>query len=536
MSGLGIIGRALAAGLSGAGEGMAAGVQQDMRDQSRAKEIEEMRDAEIAKSSAIAKYTNSLANAPADRAGALIRASAGERVPVLAGPVSNIDDSSAQAIGLPRGLSGNVADMRAKYSAMLSNPSATDAQKQNVRDVLAQIDAQAGAAQKQAQGAVDGQTRAHTPQELISLAYSSAVANGDVQVAAALKAMIPDKTLKIGKDEAIVDAANPSRVIFANTAGTDKERMKIEADRSAMDVKGRQEAILKAMQLDPLGINAPPGGYVKALSAGAGAQPSEQAPSGTIAERLQGKTGDAALAELPPPVAARVKAILDGRESFPSTARNNPRSAQLLDLAAQVDPGFDAINFNKRNQTAVAFAKGKQGDAVRAANQAIAHAGSLYDSIEKLNNFSGLATPLNWIVNPVQKAFGDERQGVFEQKAVAVASELRKVFAGSGGGSLAELNKWEESFPVSGSQAAQKAYLMSGMELLHGAVDNLQAQYENGMGKVDGTHSLITPKSQAILDKIHGRPTQAGIPNGGAPANSGVPSDISELLNKYGGH
>jgi hypothetical protein len=506
MSGLGIIGQALAAGLSGAGEGMAAGVQQDMKDQSRAKEIEEMRDAEIAKSSAIARYTNSLVNAPADRAGALIRASAAGEVTGEPKPVTNLTgaDPTSQyqtPDGSPvEGLKGNYVDLKAQLSR-IADPNDRAA-------ALAQLDRQFAADTASAK-AIAG-PRMRTPDEALADAIQKAKASGDLQALAALKAMIPDKTLKIGKDEAIVDAANPSRVIFANTAGTDKERMKIEADRNSQEVKGRQEAILKAMQLDPLGVNAPPGGYMKALSGDVGAQPSGQETGGTIAERLQGKTGDEALRELPGPVASRVKAILDGRESFPSTARNNPRSAQLLDLAAQVDPSFDAVNFNKRNQTATAFAKGKQGDAVRAANQAIAHAGSLYDSIEKLDNFSGMATPLNYITNSVAGVFGDERQGVFEQKAVAVASELRKVFAGSGGGSLAELKEWQGSFPVNGSQTAQKAYLMSGMELLHGAVDNLQTQYENGMGKTVGMHSLITAKSQAILNKIQGRPAPDG--------------------------
>lgn len=488
--------------------------QQDL-DKSRS-ELEQQ------KQLSIMKATADLANAPANRAGALVADSSSGQVQAQAAPVTQLSGGGVKtkitnSDGSPTpAFQGDYQAWKDRLS-VISDP----VERANA---LAQLDRQKSSDQATAQAGAG--IRSRTSQEAIADAYSKAVASGDVQAATALKAMIPDKTIKVSKDEAIVDAANPSHVIFSNTAGTDKERLKIEADRNLQDVKGRQEAILKAMQLDPLGVNAPAGGYMKALSGDAGTQPSEQDTGSTLSERLQGKTGDDAMRELPGPIASRVKAILDGRESFPSTARNNPRNAQLLDLAAQVDPSFDAVNFNKRNQTAAAFAKGKQADAVRAANQAVAHAGSLYDSIEKLDNFSGIASPLNYIVNPAEKFFGDSRQGVFQQKAVAVASELRKVFSGGGGGSLSELRSWEESLPVNASQVAQKAYLISGMELLHGAIDNLQTQYEAGMGKTSGMTSLITPKSQAILDKINGNAVgTAAFPSAGPgnPAPDGIP-------------
>jgi hypothetical protein len=529
----------IAGALSGAGNSVAqsAGDFQKFSDtaamKARDAEIEQAMlkhraDANVEMSNRIADYNNGIANAPANRAREIMAGVSGQ-VPVDA---DQIGPSSAKALGMfTDGISGNVSKLRERFAKIAADPSATDVQRSNASDVLDQVNAQAAAQQ-------GGSMRDMTQHERLAAAYEAAMAKGDLQAAALLKAAIPEKTIKVGQNESIVSATDPTKVIFANTAGIDKERQKIEADRDMQSVKGKQEAILAAMRLDPLGINAPPGGYVKALS---GKSDDTLAPADggdapvTLAERLQGKTGNAALKEMPVAVANRVKAILDGRESFPSTARNNPRSAQLLDLAAQVDPDFDAVNFNKRNQTAAAFAKGKQGDALRAANQAIAHAGSLYDSIEKLDNFSGAATPLNYLVNPTEKFFGDERQGVFHQKAVAVASELRKVFAGSGGGSLSELKEWQESFPVNASQHAQKAYLMSGMELLQGAVDSLQTQYENGMGKASGMKSLISPKSQAILDKINGKAPSSTNPSDAAPSASNVPDIFSQADAILGG-
>lgn len=376
----------------------------------------------------------------------------------------------------------------------------------NKQKLLDSIYAQMAADQNTVNSGSSGQMRDATPQEVAMIAYKNALADGDFRAAAQLKAMIPEKTLKVGKDESIVDASDPSKVIFANTAGADKERMKIEADAKRQEVKGRQDAILNAMKLDPLGINAPPGGYMKALS---GAEPNttgQTQSEGTLAERIQGKTGADVLKELPPAISNRVKAILDGRESFPSTARNNPRNAQLLDLAAQVDPSFDAVNFNRRNQTAKAFASGKQGDTVKSINQTISHVGELYDAIDKLDNFNGIASPLNYVVNPAQKyLLGDSRQGIVQQDIQAVASELRKVFSGSGAGNLTELKEWQDSMPLNASKEAQKAYLVNGIHLLYGAMDAMQNQYEAGMGPtIAAKKPLITPKSQAILNKIMG--------------------------------
>lgn len=227
-------------------------------------------------------------------------------------------------------------------------------------------------------------------------------------------------------------------------------------------------------------------------------------------------TGDDFLKTLPQGRATLIRMINDGNvQVTPQLLTKNPG---LLAQTGQAFPDFDQKDYNSRYQTAVAFNKGKQADAVRAANQAIYHMGGLNEAIGSLNNFNGVASPLNYIVNPVEKAFGDTRQGVFEQKAQAVASELRKVFGGSGGGSLAELEEWRKSLPVNASQEQQKAYLKSGVDLLNGAVSALQNQYEKGMGKAAAGRSLLSPESQKTLDVINGKPSTTQPPAAQSPA------------------
>jgi hypothetical protein len=213
-------------------------------------------------------------------------------------------------------------------------------------------------------------------------------------------------------------------------------------------------------------------------------------------------TGDQFLNTLPAHVQPLIKKYANGELSLTPQMTKTPAGASLLQAVTQYDPTFDATNFQKRQQTANAFAKGPQGNAVRGANQALYHMGRLYQNIENLDNFSGIATPLNAPVNFVEKTFGDPRQSQFKQTVHAVGSELRRVFAGAGGGSLQELKDWENSFPVNASKEQQKAYLMNGVELLHGGLDALNQQYQQGMGLNKNVNDLLAPSSRVVYEKL----------------------------------
>jgi hypothetical protein len=225
------------------------------------------------------------------------------------------------------------------------------------------------------------------------------------------------------------------------------------------------------------------------------AQPAQQ----TMPQNL---TGDDFLKTIPPSAATLVKKYATGELAVTPQMTRTPQGVQLLTAITQYDPKFDATNYQKRQQTANAFAKGPQGNAVRGANQALYHMGRLYQNIENLNNFNGIATPLNAPVNYLEKTFGDPRQGQFKQTVHAVGSELRRVFAGAGGGSLTELKQWEDAFPENASKEQQKAYLMNGVELLHGGLDALNQQYQQGMGLNKNVNDLLAPSSRKVYESL----------------------------------
>lgn len=213
-------------------------------------------------------------------------------------------------------------------------------------------------------------------------------------------------------------------------------------------------------------------------------------------------TGDEFLNTIPPDLRSKVKLISEGKYPIGQRFANTPAGSELLTLASQYDPSFDATDFNKRNRTATNFASGVEGRGVRAVNQTLYHMNKLNDSIDRLNNFNGLGKLLNPITNYVEEgAFGDVRQGQFTADVKAVASELRRVFAATGGGGLTELEKWEQTFPLNATKEQQKAYLEEATGLLGGAMQALNDQYTAGMGKAP--KNLYNQKAIDTLSKIN---------------------------------
>lgn len=234
-----------------------------------------------------------------------------------------------------------------------------------------------------------------------------------------------------------------------------------------------------------------------------------------------GLTGEDFLATLPAGVANTVKAIADGKMTPPRTI--NGKINPLLVMVTQYDPTFDATDFALRNKTAQDFSSGgKSGQKVQAINLALHHAAQVSDAIDALNNSDTLPALINPVVNTFeQKVLGDTRQGVYQQKANALAEELKKIYAGAGGGTLAQLENWQRSFDPNAGKAQQQAYLKGGMELLQGAINSLQENYTRGMGARGDFGKLIAPSAQEALQKLTG-----GAYGGGAqtPANTPAPA------------
>jgi len=214
-------------------------------------------------------------------------------------------------------------------------------------------------------------------------------------------------------------------------------------------------------------------------------------------------TGEDYLKTISPTAANLIKKYVNGELQVTAQMVRTPAGQQLLGAITQYDPTFDATNYQKRQQTATAFAKGNEGKAIRAANQTLYHMGNLYQRTEDLNNLNILPGILNAPINLIEeKGFGDTRQGKYRQSAQAVASELRKVFAASGGGNLTELQAWEKSFDPNAGENQQKEYIGNGVDLLRGALKSLESQYRTGMGLNKNIGDLLSPEARGVYEKL----------------------------------
>ena len=213
-------------------------------------------------------------------------------------------------------------------------------------------------------------------------------------------------------------------------------------------------------------------------------------------------TGEDYLKTLPPSTQRLVRSFNSGKQAVTPMFWRSTQGSQLEPILTQYNPDFDATNYAKRQATAKGFAIGPTADKVRAVNQAISHMGTLSQNIDSLDNFNGLATPLNYIKNPIESAFGGSKQGVYDQTRQALSGELNKSMAGGGGGNVTEHEAWKDTFPMNASHDAQKDYLQNSTNLLAGAMHALDDQYKQGMGLNASVTDLISPHAMKIYTAI----------------------------------
>lgn len=244
-------------------------------------------------------------------------------------------------------------------------------------------------------------------------------------------------------------------------------------------------------------------------------------------------TGNAFMQQLDPMVAQEVKAIGDGQTPF------NPRSQRqmnLLGLVQQYNPNWSATDYQARQATTKDFATGgKSGQVVQAINQALHHAATVSDAIDALGNSDTLPAIINPIRNTFdQKILGDTRQGNFQTAAMALSEELKKIYAGGGGGSLAELQHWQQAFDPNAGQAQQKSYLAQGMNLLQGAIQSRQEAYQRGMGPSADFGKLFTPQALEALQKLQSKGYIGGAPQAStqtqSPQTPNIPAQAIAFL------
>ncbi|SEO74353.1 hypothetical protein SAMN02800692_1852 [Luteibacter sp. UNC138MFCol5.1] len=219
--------------------------------------------------------------------------------------------------------------------------------------------------------------------------------------------------------------------------------------------------------------------------------------------------GDDFLKSLPSDRQAVVRAVVEGRYPVPTgKAATSPWWQSIVQDAQQVDPTFEAGSYQARAASRKDFTSGTTAKNITALNTAAHHLDQLLEQGKRLNN-SRFPT-WNKLANSVGSAVGKDAVNNYNLNADAVADELAKVFAGSGG-ALADREQIRSRLDASLSPQQQEGFGRTAANLIEGRLAGLQAQLDQGLGYGSKSIQLVSPESQNLFNKFRG----------GEPAPSG---------------
>lgn len=237
-------------------------------------------------------------------------------------------------------------------------------------------------------------------------------------------------------------------------------------------------------------------------------------------------SGQEYLKSLDPGTGSLVKALAEGRKSFPSgAALRSPYWQEMLTHVSNYDPGFDEVNYTSRSATRRDFTSGKAANNIRALNTAIGHLGHLSEQIDGTASHS--LTPINAIENTALRLTGDPGPTNFDATVSALAGELTAVYRGSGGAE-ADINRYIQQLSPNASKDQKVGTIRNIVGLLKSRLDALNDQYRQGMGTTAQQLQLLDPQAQLIVHHLGGfddagAPDNGSTPPGAAPSGGGTP-------------
>lgn len=184
------------------------------------------------------QFQEELKNAPVNRANEAIRQSMNSEVPLKARDVTELSgNESPDRGGLRSDFRGNVNEL---VNRMFADPKTRIQNKDDRATVAEALNNQLLDARRAEEAKVEGQTRKVTPEE--AMQNAKGLLASDLQALEVLKKVEPEKYMKIGKDDTILDPKT-GRVIYHNTAGADQleERLnnKLELAKLRNEVLGQ---------------------------------------------------------------------------------------------------------------------------------------------------------------------------------------------------------------------------------------------------------------------------------------------------------
>lgn len=193
----------------------------------------------------------------------------------------------------------------------------------------------------------------------------------------------------------------------------------------------------------------------------------------------------------------------------------SPESRELMEKVAKKYPDYDATRFDEKRAAVLAFGTGKQGQAVLALNNAIAHMDTLSELTDALQN--GDVRQVNRIANLWASETGGPAPSNFDAAKGIVTEEVSKAVL-PGGGGVQERLEIAANAQNAKSPEILKGVIKTWRKLLSGQMTNMRQQYKRTTG-LDNFDEMMSP--QALRELQGEGPAIVG--DGPPPSNDQLP-------------
>lgn len=194
----------------------------------------------------------------------------------------------------------------------------------------------------------------------------------------------------------------------------------------------------------------------------------------------------------------QAKAIATYRAQPQQSSRNPAVTAAIMGRVYEINPNYDAKQFNGANRAVTAFDTGKQGDQVRSFNTSIAHLNTLQDLTTALKN--GDIKALNAAGNAIATQLGKPAPTNFEAAKNIVGDEIIKAIVG-GGGALADRENAANQISAASSPAQLLGVIQTYKNLMAGQLVSLKRQYQTST-KLNDFDEKLLPETQKELGNL----------------------------------
>jgi hypothetical protein len=384
-------------------------------------------------------------------------------------PAGVVDTTQAPNSGT--GIQGNINQLKpliAQAQANLASPTATPEQKANAQGILDQIQQQIQEQKQVNADAVEGQTRARTPDEVTDAATNYAKMNDPQAYKAAIDAGLIDP--KYDLQMAIYDKRAESE---------DKKR------QAAADAQDKKLAAMREIQ---------------EMKENAAANKGKMSP-----DQIESTAQSIAKYNRTPP-----SQFVATRGSWPD----------VMERVLEIEPEYDDTFYGSKKKTMGSFAVGQEGRSVKSLNVGMDHLDSLSTAAKALNNSD--ARGWNQATNAITSWFGSTPPKDFDAIKHIVASEITKAIVGSAG-ALADREATEKTIDKANSPAQLQSVIDQYKDLMGAQLMGLRDQYRANTKLNDFDNKYLSTKSKALLAPLlsNDTPASQAKTNTAQPAPSG---------------